>query len=180
MDSLFFAFIYFAAIVFIIIVKIRKARRQKENRSRMHGRQAGLPYQHDKAALGSFSDRQPRLDTPHDQPRTGSGDDHEDSVIETAWRNFRPPEPDVPEARRPEPAAPVPAAEPPAPVPDVYVETDNATPPQTPARTSAITQTQDLADFSARLKHLSQLQQAIVMAEVLGKPKGLQMNERVV
>ena len=193
MDGLLFPLVYFAAVIVFVIIKVRKARRQKENTPppRM---QAGRGTTPPPQAEPQLSDILKRIISGEDAnaslPPPASGDEEDDSVVETAWRDFRPPEPSAvirpPPGRIPPPAPKTPARHARrrktgnAPSPEIP-----AAPQETPVRAEPIPAkppepavTPPL-DFPARLARLSPLQQAFVMTEVLGKPRALRTDERL-
>jgi hypothetical protein len=106
-------------------------------------------------------------------PAAAAGPEDEDGVVEAAWQAFRPGErrETPPEAPRIEaPRFPQPAAVRPAP----FVPAAPETAPKEAARKEETAARPAIPDgFSSRLSRLGPLQRAIVMAEVLGKPKAL-------
>jgi hypothetical protein len=110
-------------------------------------------------------------------------EENDDEAVENAWRAFRPEaEVKVPEApARTAPVSPV--------VPSGVIINPESRVPPAPAESSPMAQEAEDGEilsrpvtaisggFSSRLPRLGPLQQAIVMAEVLGKPKALREEE---
>lgn len=112
--------------------------------------------------------------------RAAAPDEEEDELIKAAWQAFRPGEgreaaqvSPRPEARgASQPAAVQPAAAQPGPLPSP-APAEPETAPEEAAGGKAAAEPVIPENFSSRLARLGPLQRAIVMAEVLGKPKAL-------
>jgi hypothetical protein len=113
------------------------------------------------------------------EAEASDGDGEEDEVFDTAWRQFRPsPGTEEPPRAAPPPPKIFPAK--PAPAAFVPPVKEQRFSPETQSSSAAGDAGQEVAwepksspDLAARLAALSSLQRAIVMAEVLGKPKAL-------
>ena len=156
MDDFFSTFLYILVIGFFIFIRLRKS---KKNESQ---RKTWIPPQR-----------------PAEKPvvlsRIPQTDAAEDDIVEAAWRTFRA----VSESAIPRSSSPV----------SVIEKTVADVPKHTTAPISAVlpadTEKKDTppqkqnvlaAGFSRRFEKLSFLQKAIVMSEVLGKPKALRTN----
>ncbi|MDR1932970.1 MAG: hypothetical protein LBQ57_09155 [Spirochaetales bacterium] len=197
-----FAIVYLVVIILFIVVRINRQKKKKDAERKTWTpprRAGGNGFPHGGQGAGGFfpggSAAESRKDVPlpellrqlmgepEDVPRAGAfspaGAGDEDPAVETAWKAFRSggePESFKPPERESLRPAPKPAeaaisafSAPAFPVKD---------PPPPPAPETAHTETGGregaaAMDFSTRLARLGPLGQAIVMAEVLGKPKGL-------
>jgi hypothetical protein len=186
-DEILSTLLYLIPVAFFIFIRLKGARKKSappKNESlprRQEPRRSGEAGKPEKEL--SFPDLFGKFMNEEAVPQRDSGGDKDgDAVFEAAWREFRSsPEPEEPPRPAPE-FSPVKPA-----VPDytptraeprfspLSAGTENSLPKadSTPKFSPEIEPVKPRPDFSARLAALGPLGRAVVMAEVLGKPKAL-------